>query len=42
VPSATPVPGVGDLGEGVDQVTALVRCQRGRRGQPLSNRRNGR
>jgi hypothetical protein len=42
VPSATSLAGVGDLGEVAEQVTALVGCQRGGRGQPLGNRRNGR
>jgi hypothetical protein len=36
------VPGVDDLGEVVEQVTALVGCQRGGRSQPLGNRGNGR
>ncbi len=40
--SATPVAGVGNLGEVVEQTTALVGCQRSGRGQPMGNRRNGR
>jgi hypothetical protein len=35
VPSATPVAWVGDLGEVVEQTTALVGRQRGGRGQPM-------
>jgi hypothetical protein len=42
VPSATAVSWVGDLGEAVEQVMALVGCQRGGRGQPLGNSRDGR
>jgi hypothetical protein len=42
VPSATAVSWVGDLGEAVEQVMALVGVQRGGRGQPLDNSRNGR
>jgi hypothetical protein len=42
LPSATPVAGVGDLGEGAEQVTALVGGQRSGRSQPLGNRKNGR
>ena len=41
MPSATPVAGVGDLGEGVGQTTVLVGRQRSRRSQPLGNRGNG-
>jgi hypothetical protein len=41
VPSATPVAGVGDLGEAVEQAAALVGRKRGGRSQPLSNRGNG-
>jgi hypothetical protein len=33
VPSAAPVAGVGDVGEVIEQAAALVRCQRGGRGQ---------
>ena len=42
MPSATAVSWVGDLGEAVEQVMALVGCQRGGRGQPLGNSRDGR
>ena len=42
VPSAPPVAWVGDLGEVVEQVMALVGCQRGGRSQPLGNSRNRR
>ena len=35
MPSASPVAGVGDLGEGVEQAAALVGGQRGGCGQPL-------
>jgi hypothetical protein len=41
MPSASPMPGVGDLGEVVEQVAALVRRQRSGRSQPLGSRRNG-
>jgi hypothetical protein len=41
VPSATPLAGVGDLGEAAEQTTALVGCQRRRRSQPMGGRRNG-
>ena len=41
VPSAAPVPRVGDLGEVVEQVTALLGCQRGRRVPPVGSGRNG-
>jgi hypothetical protein len=42
LPSATPVAGVGDLGEVAEQVTALVGGQRSGRSQPLGNHRNER
>jgi hypothetical protein len=42
MPSAAPMPGVGDLGEVAEQVTALVGRQRGGRSQPLGSRGNGR
>jgi hypothetical protein len=42
MPSAAAVSRVGDLGEVVEQAAALVGDQRGGRGQPLGNRRNGR
>jgi hypothetical protein len=41
MPSATPVAGIGDLGEVAEQVTALVGGQRGGWSQPLGNRRDG-
>jgi hypothetical protein len=41
MPSAAPLAGVGDLGEVVQQAAALARCQRGGRGQPLGDRRDG-
>jgi len=40
MPSAAPVPGVGNLGEAAQQVTTLVGCQRGGRVQPQGNRGN--
>jgi hypothetical protein len=33
---------VGDVGEVVEQAAALVGCQRGRGGEPVGNRGNGR
>jgi hypothetical protein len=41
VPSAASVAWVGELGEVVEQTTALVGCQRGGRGQPMSNSGDG-
>ena len=40
-PSATPVAGVGDLGQVAEQTTALVGCQRRRRSQSVGSRSNG-
>jgi hypothetical protein len=42
MPPATPVAGVGDLGEVAEQVTALVGDPRSGRSQPIGDRRNGR
>jgi hypothetical protein len=41
VPSASSVAWVGDLGEGVEQVRALLGCQRGGLVAPMGNTRNG-
>jgi hypothetical protein len=41
VPSAASVAWVGDLGEVAEQVTGLLRCQRGGRSQPMGSRNGG-
>jgi hypothetical protein len=41
MPSAAAVPGVGDLGEVIEQAAALVGCQHDGRGRPMGSRRNG-
>jgi len=42
MPSATPMPWIGDLGEVVEQVTVLLGCQGGWRIQPMGNASNRR
>jgi hypothetical protein len=42
MPSATPMAGVGDLGEVAEQTPALIGCQHTGRSQPTGNRSNGR
>jgi hypothetical protein len=41
VPPAASLPGGGELGEVIEQILALVGCQRSGHGQPLGNRCNG-
>jgi hypothetical protein len=40
-PPAASLSGVGELGEVIEQILALVGCQRSGEGQPLGNRCNG-